>query len=630
MLPGRRVDVNDGLMKYATIFYLTVAAACLGLLLWLVEQRDREQRATDDLPSKLFPEYNPARIERLRIEHEDWILEVEQRDRDWQIVHPFRGRADAARIHNILAYVDRLPIREKLTREQREARGLLMRHFGLDAPHTRLTLADTDREYSIWVGVESPLQDGLYIQAAAMPHILLTDRRFSDVLPQTKDDLRERSLVTGMPADIFRLDIRPYGGTYVQLVRDQQGDWMLRQPMAARADREAIHKRLERLFDARAKQFLPERTSALLADYGLEDGEATVQVSVWGTTMDHGEDVFLGKPVDADPDLVYARRGDGTSVFTVPRHILDAFLVEPDALRDKRLFRIEPWDVTGFELRDREDSVTLRRKDYHWKVVRPVQWNADYAKALEMVVQACELRVLQIVDDPCTNLAELGLSPARYELTLWGEPDQATNALLRTPESAKQVQIGARTEDGKAYYARGHDEDFIFTLAADQLDGLLIGTNQAGLAFTDPLIYHGRSVLAVDPATVKRIEIQRGETHQIVERDPEGKWIAEKPESRPLNLEQIETVLALVEELQALRVEHRGIDQPAVFGFDRPGLKLTLELSGAGALSKTLVSGFRARTDGIFTMIQGRDLVFAVSRDIINRLSHDLMLPLPD
>ncbi len=607
-----------------------VMAACLGLLLWLIEQHDRDQRDATVLPTTLFPEYLPAQIDRLRIERDGWTLDVERRDRDWQVVHPFSGRADSERIHNILAYVDRLPVREKLTREQREERGLSLRHFGLDTPHTRLTLADADREYSLWVGVESPLKDGLYIQAATMPHIFLTARTLSDLLPQTTDDLRERSLLKGIPADIVRLDIRPYAGSYIQLARDAHGQWMLRQPMAARADRDAVRKRLEHVFEARAKHFLPESTSALLADYGLENGEAIVQVSVWQANMEEGTDLFFGKPVDVEANDVYARRGDGSSVFTVPRHVRDAFLVEPNALRDQRLFRIEPWDVTGIELRDRENSVTLRLRNDVWQVVQPVQWNADNEKAMNMAVHACELRVSRFIGDSVTNAAALGLSPARYSLALWGKPGQTTNSLARERKPEKHVLIGARTEDGSEYYARDQENGRIFTLPATLLDGRLIGTNEAGMAFTNPLMYHGRSILAIEPETVWRIDIQMGDKHQIVERDSEGKWIAVQPDTRQVDVAQVKTLLAIVEQLQALRVEHRGIDQPAAFGFDRPGLKLTLELTGTGALSKTLVSGFRARTDGIFIMVQGRDLVFAVSRDIVDRLSHELVLPLTD
>lgn len=613
-------------MKYATIFYLALVAACLGLLLWLIEQRDREQRIAHALPSALFPGYNPADIDRLRIERDDWHVEIERRDRDWHIVRPFSGRADAARIHHIVAYVDRLPVREKLTREQRETRGLALRHFGLDAPRIRVTLADAEREYNLWVGVETPLKDGLYIQTPAMPHIVLTDRTLSDVLPRSKNDLRDRSVFNGIPAETVRVDIRPYGAAYIQLARDEGGDWTLRQPFVARADREAIHQRLDKLFEARVQRFLPEDAGALLADYGLEDAEAAVRVSVWGTQTDNGMDVFFGRPVETDEGLVYARHGDQSGVFTVSRHLRDAFLAGPHTFRDPRLFRIDPGDVAGLEIRDGDDALTLRRRDHHWQVVQPVQWDADGGKVMEMVVHACELQVRDIVDDPPTNLAALGLSPSRYGLALWRRPDRdATNAFVLAREPAQQVWIGARTRDGEAYYARAQGDESIVTLSAAQLDGRLIGANHAGLPFTDPLIYHARSVLAVATQTVRRIEIQRGETHQIVERVPDGEWMAVQPEGGNVDVEQVKTVLALVETLQALRVEQRGIDQPAAFGFDRPGLKLTLEFSGAGSLSTTLISGFRARTDGIFAMVQGRDLVFAIGRDIIDRLNHDLI-----
>ncbi len=621
-------------MTYRTIFYLAATAACLGLLLWLIEQHDRETREADPLPPALFPGYDAAQINRLTIERDGWTLEIERRDREWRIVAPFSGRADSERVHHILASIDRLPVREILTPAQRRERGLSLRHFGLDAPRASLTLTDADREYTIRMGEESPLNDGVYVRAANRPELLLTDRSLAGLLPRSKDDLRDRRVLRGTPAEVVRLDIRPYGGSYIQLVRGEDDRWMLQQPLAAHTGRDAVRTRLDPLFDARAIEFLPEASSAMLADYALEEGEAVVQISIWQTGLAETMDLFFGKPVADHENQVYARRGDSSGVFTVPRTVRDAFLTGADDLRDPRVFRMHPWEVTGFELRHGREAVKLALRDHGWQVVQPVQWEADDKKAMDMAVRACELYVQRYLNDLPADAVEMGLDPPQYTLALWGpEPEGAADP-AGDAGPANQLLIGARTGDGSGYYARTLHEDNLFTnlftLPAERLEGLLIGTHEAGIKFTDPTLYHNRTVLAVAPETVWQIEMQRGGRREIVERDSDGNWIAVQPENTRVNMPQLDALLITLEHLQALRVEQHGIEQPAVFGFDRPGLQLTLRMTGTAALSRTLVSGFRARTDGIFVMVQGRDLVFSVSRETMDRLNRELTIPQAD
>ncbi len=616
-------------MKSRTIFYLAITAACLGLLLWLIEQHNRETHVAEQLPPALFPEYDAAEINRLTIERNGWTLEIERRERDWRFVAPFSGRADSERVHHILATIDRFPIREVLTPTQRRERGLSLRHFGLEAPHAAITLFDADREYTLWMGAESPLNDGVYIRTASRPEVLLTDRILAGLLPHAKDELRERRILRRSSAEVVRLDVRPYAGHYLQLVRDADGQWMLQQPLAAHADDDAVRTRLDQLFDARAAEFLPESSSAMLADYVLEEGEATVQISVWESGVDEATDLFFGKTVEDNENHVYARRGDISGVFTVPRVVRDTFLTRADELRDPRVFRIHPWEVTGVELRHGRDVVNLELRDHGWHVVQPVQWEADDEKIMNLTVRACELRIQRYLNEHPTA-ADMGLEPPKYALALWGPNNETAAEGADDAGPVNKLLIGSRTGDGREYFARYAHEDNFFTLPAEQLEGHLIGTTEDDIKIADPTRYHNRSVLAVAPENVWQIEMQRGGKREVVERDSDGTWTVVHPENARVNMPQLETVLIIMQHLQALRVEQHGIEQPAVFGFDRPGLQLTLRMTGTAALSRTLVSGFRSRTDGIFVTVQGRDLVFAVSRDIMERLNRELTIPQAD
>lgn len=614
-------------MKLRTIFHLLITSACLGILLWLIEMRDRENQIAHLATETVFPDFAPAGIERLRLVRPEWEIEIERHPRGWRIVSPFSERADSETVHRILDLFARLPIREQLAPDQWSERGLSPRHFGLENPRTTLTLTGGTREFELWIGTESPMDQGLYVRDASRQTILLTDRSIAGLLPASIDDFRERSFLMWAPADMTRLDIKPYGGAYIQIVRESDGRWMIRQPVTAYTEQGAISKKLDRLFDARVRGFLPVATGTLPAAYGLEDGEAVIQLTLWETGAETGANIFFGHPTPDDPEFVYARRDDSDGVFTVPRDIRDAFLATPGDLRDKRVFNIEPWTVTGMELRKGENAVLLQLRDTGWHVANPVQWKADDETALDTASRICELRASGfIAPAESGDLAKLGLLPERHSLTLWQAGETGTNSVNGMPPAARLL-IGIPTPDNTGYYAKREGDTAVFTVSTDQLDGQLIGTNIAGVAYTDPMRYHDRGVIKIDPATVWRIGLQRGESQQIIEKLPDGVWQVVQPANHAVDTAQVQNVLEQLSQIRALRVEHRGIEHPASFGFDRPGMVLTLSLTGTDSISKTLISGFRSRTDGIFLRVQGRDLVFAVARETIDRLSRDLALP---
>ncbi len=610
-------------VNYRTLFYLCFTAACLGLLLWLMERHEREEHTARAAPAALFPEFDPSRIIRLTLARDAWRIELERHEHEWRIVRPFSERANAERIHAILGFIERFPVLETLSHAEWSARDLSLGHFGLAEPRITLTLASAEREFVLRAGSESPLDHGLYVMTSGKPDVFLTDRLLLDRLPQSLDDLREHTLFHGMAADVARLDIKPYAGPYLQLSRAADGLWILQQPVTAGTERGAVRALLDHLLETRITEFLPETTGAILAAHGLEEGEAVVQLTVWKKGMDTGNVLLLGHPRPDHPDTVYARRGGNSAVFSLPRSLRDRLLLTANDLRDKKVFPIEPWTVTRVKLRASDRSVVLGLQDGGWHVTEPVQWKADDEITMETVVNICELRALRFEPTSSTNWAALGLDTAPYAVSV----DVAGAKPMDPPA---RLLIGQRTPDGLEYFARRDGDPTVFTVAASQLDGRLIGTNSAGMPMTDPLAYRDRSVLSVPPESIWRVELQRGDTRQLVERDTDGNWQATHPAASRANLRQIQTLLETISELRALRIEYRGLEQTTAFGFDRPGWILTVHLAGAEGISKTLITGFRARTDAIFAMVQGRDLVFSIQREIIDRLGADLTLPPAD
>jgi hypothetical protein len=54
---------------------------------------------------------------------------------------------------------------------------------------------------------------------------------------------------------------------------------------------------------------------------------------------------------------------------------------------------------------------------------------------------------------------------------------------------------------------------------------------------------------------------------------------------------------------------------------------LTVGVSAGQGIRKSLLMGYRAKTDGIYAMVQGQDVIFVLEKGLVARLTADLVVP---
>ncbi|MBA4388560.1 MAG: hypothetical protein C0404_11300, partial [Verrucomicrobia bacterium] len=106
-----------------------------------------------------------------------------------------------------------------------------------------------------------------------------------------------------------------------------------------------------------------------------------------------------------------------------------------------------------------------------------------------------------------------------------------------------------------------------------------------------------------------------------------GEWMSVAPATNTVDMEAIDGILFLASNMRALRIETDNPKNLAAYGLDRSGTVLTLGLSGAEGIQKTLITGFKSRTDGVFATVQGQDIVFVLDNAILAQATRDLNRP---
>lgn len=639
------------MLRFRTTLFLFVAVCIVGLVIFLVE-RDRHQHAKRHVQKEnVFP-FKAEDVTSLQILRSSNVFECVKQGGDWFIQSPVKSRGDIGVIEGLLSKLELLRPLELITEEQRKIRGVDLVDYGLAPARVEIIVRDGTQERRLLIGEDAPLGDWVYTKLARFPEVISLPKSLSELIPDNIGDLRDKRVFPRGPGKTTRIDIyRPAQG-FVRLVR-KDARWALTQPISCQANAASVQALLTRLYSARVSHFLwdaPIATESsapdngapaegdvalatLVDSYGLAQDEAAVRIEVWSEDGLTSQMLTIGKDAVAHPGEVYATRRDVPSVYAVSTNVLDALSVSVDDLQSRRVVGLAPDQVDQISiLRGEQRLVMERSPDRAWSILQPVEWKAD-RRAVDSLLEALDQwRVQAFVEPADTNAVATALETPWCVITL-GKLKLQAEAEIATADASADAEPVSRFDDHDRVVlgapAQGIDHVFVESSEAAGfavIDSRLIRTLPDNPA--DPLNYRNREVLAIVAEDIHRISLIRNGQTQTVSRVETEEWLSTTP-SNSVDLAAINDVLLSVSDLRAVRIEAMTPDSLVPFGLDRSTTQLTLGLRGDQGIQKSLLFGFRSRTDGVFTTVQGLDVVFALSHDVTATLTRDLLRSAP-
>src|SRR5947199_163272 len=240
--------------------------------------------------------------------------------------------------------------------------------------------------------------------------------------------------------------------------------------------------------------------------------------------------------------------------------------------RKGRVFSAEATDVTGVELKRREDTVRLTRAGEAWELKSPVVARADRARVEETLTTVLTAKVDREIDPKPAALGDFGLDKPAAEVTL-------------TLKDGKRLglALGNKSPTGVWVYAREAGKPAVVALS----DGALREATKPATEFRD------RTVLAFERGQVSGFDVtSEGETLAVTHAGEA--WRITRPVTLPADTE---AVGEMFEKLTAAKVKEFVAEaprSPATYGLDRP-LRLTIHTGkDKERASRTLLVG---RTD---------------------------------
>ncbi|MDA0323362.1 MAG: DUF4340 domain-containing protein [Verrucomicrobia bacterium] len=615
------------------------AIAIAGALLWIFQ----EDSSTRTPRSALFERMDPEQLNALRIVHageeQGWEAEFQRLDGRWHLVWPIESRADGAAIDRLVSVLESLDVGETITALDRRQRDLTLSDFELEFPHVSIELRSVDRNWTLSVGRSAPLGDSVYVRLGQSDDVLAVATNLLNVIPAGLEALRDRTVLSGDPSDVVRFEVERVGGSFLRLVK-LDGRWAIQQPIQARADGPSVDEILEQLFSAQVIDFVRDFSAASgagatasedRAAFGLGDGEAVLQVTVWQNRDEAGQVVVVGDASSAESATRYASIAGQRMVFTVSSAVFDPVIqLGVHELRDHLVYALDPGQIAGVTFSEGEYKLALGRTEDGWRVVEPAQWTADRKLCERVIQEIATLGVSSYEVDSTTNLVEFGLDPAELSVDLVLTNRGVSSAPIAA--APPTLRFGKRREDGDVAYARFDGDSQLCTIDVSSLWPLIASAREeTAQRFADPLHYFDRVMLSLDPQSVRGLQIhQEKGLQQSVIRAEDNTWSVQTPAKGTVRQEAVDDILIALAELRALRIEALDPENLAVFGLDQSPLVLTVELTESAGIQRRLILGFRSRLDGVFAMLQGQDLVFVLPVEMAATIGSNLVTPSED
>jgi hypothetical protein len=360
----------------------------------------------------------------------------------------------------------------------------------------------------------------------------------------------------------------------------------------------------------------------------------------------------------------YARLAGNDQVFEIRAERLGDVFVSLETLRDAKLARFKREDIRRLEIDHQGQEIVFLRGQDRWRLVRPIQAEADRAKVEELIDRLSQLeargpdviyggqvgkygldkpdttvrmQVLEEVPDEKAEGAtrEIGAEDAAALVGTLGAPagqGPLLSASVLAPGKARKLrtlvwQLGNHDEAAKKLYVRTDDWPRI-NVIEDSL---------APLVKRPALAYRGKRLFDFTPLDVTKIDVEKGEQKLTLTRERDGWRLivpAQGAQQVAANADGLaaDSLATTLSQLQATEFinDNPTEAQLAEYGLDKPALTATVALRESSQGPQVLRLGKERSTGaGYFAQVQGSPSVFVVIPEVHAALGRDALAYLP-
>jgi hypothetical protein len=480
--------------------------------------------------------------------------------------------------------------------------------------------------------------------------------------------------VERLAARAVTIEDKKDGNKPIGLVRTRDGGWELSQPVRDRLDPRLRDALLTAVPDVWAEQFVHQDTgaAAALAAAGAGADPWTAAIACyWATpqglvvksglnepervltvTRPDGEPVTLlvgrtsgsrarkvVRPAPPGPagfgqrereetvfdEYRYARLKGNDQVFEVKADKLRDVFVPLDGLREAQVAPFSSFDARRVEIVQDGQKIVLAKEGERWKLVEPVQADADGTKVTDLLgkLSGLQARDKDVIDheDP----KKYGIDKGSPVVTVTVEEETKEKDSKGEKVKKKReitVRLGKHDAAAKKLYVQADDWPRIDAVD-DGLDALV---RRPALA------YRGKRVFDFATSDLAKLEVRRGADAYVLEHTKDG-WRLASPVTADADagkVDQLAGSLSNLEVVEYVNDAPKADQLETQYGLGKPALVVRLEFTDKAKPAQTLQVGkARGIKPGYFARLAGAPdktaPVFVIPNDVHTSLDRDAL-----
>lgn len=439
------------MIKKSTLIVLFVAILAGGAVYyfdWLRGQKETE-KATQDTSKPAFS-VQAQDISSLSISYpadpKSQAIQLEKRGGAWQITQPIPTGADDPSVQGIVQQLATM----RVTQTEPGAPDRL-KVYGLDTPAVALDFqTQNGAKHNLKLGKKDFTGVSVYAIADNAKDVVLLPESLLVSVDKPLQEMRDRAVLHINAVEFNSFELKNSSGE-VEAAKGQNG-WQFGKPASTPGDEEAITTLLAGVANAKMVTIASE-TPEKLGSYGLTAPTITFTAS---DGKGQSETLLVGKK---QGDEYFARDASRPMIFRINQDLYKKLTETYNDLRDKRIVRFDPANITHVEIHNTSGTIVCTRKnESEWTFDEPTDQKGKSANAEKLFSPLQVTRAEEIFDHPTADVAGKLSKPA-FEATL-------------TDKGGKKLTVQISKEYSGFVYAHSNEGSAIYKLKVQTLTEL--------------------------------------------------------------------------------------------------------------------------------------------------------------
>ncbi len=435
-------------MKFKTNIAIGAVFVALLAFVYFYEIKGGEERRQEAEKSKQLFVFQDDDAQRLELLRGDDALVLDKGTGGWNLSAPMTDGADQEAVERYLRNLRECE-REKVVVDSAAASAEEAAQYGLDAPRLKVRLqTEGGAEQVVAFGADSPTDRFTYAQLQGdNPEIFVVRAWRFDNLDKRAFDLRDRRVLAFAKDEVMQ--VQRWGTDGEIVLARAEPDWQMREPVAARADADAVDGLLDKIDQAEIAAFVSEDPdTAALAAYGL--GERASQVEIALLVGEDRAEKRLAIGGADEQGRWYARDASRPQVFLVDSTLVQELTKGISALRDKEPLRFEREQVQRIVLTRGAATAFAADKDTSgvWHLSEPMGRDAKSWKLNSLLSDLEQLEVEDFAEELPAEAASV------FSIELHGEGQALLTARFSSASGTSYLQ---QEGDDAVYVVSGDD-----------------------------------------------------------------------------------------------------------------------------------------------------------------------------